>query len=768
MALSPRLIVRMPAPAMRGAGTVNIDINAKWLDSVRFVATSGTLSSIDAGQVIDGVTVVAGDTFLFQPLTAGVATTAVANGIYVAGADGVVPVRRSDADSGAEIFQAAVAVREGTSGAGQQWINVNAAAPAVGTDGICFRLMSAGSGGGGAAATSTLRASADFATYSDQADIVVTGGYNVYSDAGGMVWKRGTATIPTTLTYFRRQDAGGTWYEAISKRTILGETVGIFGAGAGVDIGPAITDVATWLDGKGGGRLVLPPGICAVNTDARIDTSGFWLQGTAQGDSSFNQGTILRCAAGKTIRIGGDVATGGVEQYQNTFSDMAVLTEAGSTSYVFTSLKQRGLYFQNIYVRGVYGFLNAGDLVAGNQTKQAFFHNIEGSLSAAPGHFILGRQFGIFFMTNVSIAGAPTAADVTPGCSFINIPSNALTSPDGVSITNCSTEDFDVGLNIRGGAGNWYVSNTWFDGCRTTGIDLRGANSISAMHFSNVHIAGHPPPDGLASSVGLRMAGASDASISRCSFSGGEIVHMGGQAVMIGVFTDDISITGNQFVDNAWFTDNTLPVVEIETGANNIHVTDNQIYKKTTGTYPNRPRHGILVESAELSVTVANNSIKDVDTATISNTNRGPASTRKVHGNSGQVLEGQVVVVGPWVVQNLEAGQTDLALMLSSPPSVPTAVILRRGQVLSIAGRASGVVTSAAGSVTFEVFKNSVGVGANLQATTTAASQSQCFKEYLDGVDFAAGDTLGVRVTTTAGYLPVTLEWAIFLHIIYD
>ena len=185
---------------------------------MRFVATAGTLAAIDAGQVIDGVTVVAGNSFLFQPVTAGIAATGATHGIYVAAADGVAPTRRADADTGAEIYHAAVVVQEGTVGAGQQWICVTEPAPAVGTDGITFRLMGTGDGGGGGggdAADVMLPAAADFATYSDAADLVATAGYNVYSDAGGMMWKRGSTTMPTTLTYFRRQDFGGVWYEAV-------------------------------------------------------------------------------------------------------------------------------------------------------------------------------------------------------------------------------------------------------------------------------------------------------------------------------------------------------------------------------------------------------------------------------------------------------------------------------------------------------------------------------------------------------------------------
>lgn len=138
MALSPRLIVRLPAPALRGQGTIGVNINANWLDPVRFVATSGNLATdFNTGDVYAGLTLAAGDTFLYQPTSGNTSTPGTTVGIYVVGAG--APVRRSDADTGAELQHAAVLVLAGTPGMGQTWININSTPPVVGTDNIIFR-----------------------------------------------------------------------------------------------------------------------------------------------------------------------------------------------------------------------------------------------------------------------------------------------------------------------------------------------------------------------------------------------------------------------------------------------------------------------------------------------------------------------------------------------------------------------------------------------------------------------------------------------------
>ena len=90
-----------------------------WKDAVRAATTAaGTLASSFANaSVIDGVTLATGDRILIKDQA-----TASENGIYTVNASGA-PTRAVDADTGAEIKQAAVFVQEGTTLADTAWVN---------------------------------------------------------------------------------------------------------------------------------------------------------------------------------------------------------------------------------------------------------------------------------------------------------------------------------------------------------------------------------------------------------------------------------------------------------------------------------------------------------------------------------------------------------------------------------------------------------------------------------------------------------------------
>lgn len=88
-----------------------------WKNAVRAATTTnGTLASAFAnGSTIDGVALVTGDRILIKNQSTG-----GENGIYVVNASGA-PTRSTDADSTAELHNATVFVREGTTLADTQW-----------------------------------------------------------------------------------------------------------------------------------------------------------------------------------------------------------------------------------------------------------------------------------------------------------------------------------------------------------------------------------------------------------------------------------------------------------------------------------------------------------------------------------------------------------------------------------------------------------------------------------------------------------------------
>jgi hypothetical protein len=115
----------------------------KWKQDVRAATTAnGTLATAFAnGQTIDGVVLATGDRILIKNQTTG-----SENGIYTVSASGA-PVRANDADTAAELLQAAVFVREGAVNADRAYVLSNDAIT-LGTTALTWSQF-AGAGAGG-------------------------------------------------------------------------------------------------------------------------------------------------------------------------------------------------------------------------------------------------------------------------------------------------------------------------------------------------------------------------------------------------------------------------------------------------------------------------------------------------------------------------------------------------------------------------------------------------------------------------------------------
>lgn len=101
---------------------------------------SGTLATaFENGDVIDDVTLTTGMRILIKNQS-----SAAENGIYTVNASGA-PTRATDADTGAEIFKAAVSVTGGTTNASRAYICYNLTAPTLGSDPVTFARLPDGS-----------------------------------------------------------------------------------------------------------------------------------------------------------------------------------------------------------------------------------------------------------------------------------------------------------------------------------------------------------------------------------------------------------------------------------------------------------------------------------------------------------------------------------------------------------------------------------------------------------------------------------------------
>jgi hypothetical protein len=111
------------------------DVLDQWKQPVR-CATTGNVTiatALNAGDVVDGVTLAAGDRVLVKNQG-----TASQNGIYVAGA---APVRAADMDDDLEVLGAVVYVIAGATNAGTVWTVTNTAATVVDTDAITWAAL---------------------------------------------------------------------------------------------------------------------------------------------------------------------------------------------------------------------------------------------------------------------------------------------------------------------------------------------------------------------------------------------------------------------------------------------------------------------------------------------------------------------------------------------------------------------------------------------------------------------------------------------------
>lgn len=120
----------------------NATAGLSWKAAVRVATTAnGTLASAFAnGSTVDGVTLATGDRILLKNQT-----TAADNGIYTVNASGA-PTRATDADTAAELLQAAVFVQEGTTNADTAWVNTTNAPITVGSTSLTFAQFSGGAG----------------------------------------------------------------------------------------------------------------------------------------------------------------------------------------------------------------------------------------------------------------------------------------------------------------------------------------------------------------------------------------------------------------------------------------------------------------------------------------------------------------------------------------------------------------------------------------------------------------------------------------------
>lgn len=201
VAMNAQLITGLATPVSGTDAATKAYVDAlsqgiNWKAPVRAATTAnGTLASAFANaSIVDGVTLVTGDRILLKNQTAG-----QENGIYVVAASGA-PTRATDADTAAEILQAAVFVQEGTVNADILYVNSTNAPITLGTTPLVFAQI------GGA----TTYTSANGGITIAGTVVTAVAGTGITIGVGGI-----SLTAPVTVPL------GGTGQVALTANTVL-------------------------------------------------------------------------------------------------------------------------------------------------------------------------------------------------------------------------------------------------------------------------------------------------------------------------------------------------------------------------------------------------------------------------------------------------------------------------------------------------------------------------------------------------------------------
>ena len=128
------------------------------------------------------------------------------------------------------------------------------------------------------------------------------------------------------------------------------------------------------------------------------------------------------------------------------------------------------------------------------------------------------------------------------------------------------------------------------------------------------------------------------------------------------------------------------------------------------------------------------------------------------------ISRGQVIAL-PFGQINVAASQTDVALIASDPSGNPEYAVAWDGAVIALAASVSGAVTAGtlAIAVTLDGTKQTAGT-LNFPADSTTLVAT--LKIALTAVPMTARRRIGVKITTAAGFLPVTTDLTVVAYVL--
>lgn len=115
-----------------------------------------------------------------------------------------------------------------------------------------------------------------------------------------------------------------------------------------------------------------------------------------------------------------------------------------------------------------------------------------------------------------------------------------------------------------------------------------------------------------------------------------------------------------------------------------------------------------------------------------------------------------------WVVQKIPAGQNNVAMETLVSANFDTLKAIRAGSIVGLSTRLSEAVS--AGALVIEVTINGVGTGFLIQHTTGTTGGQATQEAGLS--NYAAGDLIGMRYSSTTGFAPLTCDVEAWLEVV--
>jgi hypothetical protein len=322
------------APTTQAVKTlVDASVNGlAWKHPVRVAtAAAGTLaSSYENGDTVDGVTLSTGDAILIKDQA-----DPKENGIYFVNASGA-PTRRSDADSGAELENATVMVREGTANHDTQWTCTTDGTITIGSSNLTWAQVSGGS-----------------SQSADESTLHLAG--SVYSIKAGGVGTSELANSGVTLAKIAN----------IATSRLLGRTTASAGVVEELTVGPGLSLAAGVLDtavsAATGTHAPAGP------KTAPVDGSFSWLnQGSATKAVSSRDGSVcIATPASASNAYKARVTNAPATPYTAIFQLSGLLVAVDNMSYgamFYSTGAGKGIGFQIVIVSSTLNFyIQLGD-----------------------------------------------------------------------------------------------------------------------------------------------------------------------------------------------------------------------------------------------------------------------------------------------------------------------------------------------------------------------------------------------------------------------